>query len=170
MKHVSARLAIWCAVGLLPMLGGCIVAADLINPNTLGLLGFNIDTVRSRPGNIIVVFENNTDQVAIFGAYRQLDPADTATAFTFVVQADPMDTANEVVTCPAGLVSLGAPGAMGETAGAQVGGMAVNYTGDPLQEGLDYSCGDLIVFTVNAAAAGDNQQTFVITARVIPGR
>lgn len=171
MRHGSARLFVWCAVGLLPLLGGCVVAADLINPSTLQLLGFNVDTIRPRPGNIIVVFENNTDQPAIFAAYRQSDPADVATAFSFVVAADPMDTANEVVACPVGLVSLGAPAAMGgDTVGAQIGGAAVNYTGDPLQQNVDFVCGDVIVFTAVAVATGDMNQAFTLTARVIPGR
>ncbi len=170
MKHGTARLALWCAIGLFPMLGGCVVAADLINPSTLQLLGLNIDTIRPRPGNIIVVFENNTDQPAIFAAYRQSDEDEISTAFSFIVEADPMDTSNEVVACPVGLVSLGAPNAMGETLGAQIGGTAVNYSGDPLQEGVDFVCGDVIVFTANPIAAGDMNQTFEITARVIPGR
>ena len=150
-------------------LSGCLFAADLLNPATAASLGF---TINNPVGSVVVVFKNDTDQPAIFFAFQQNDTTQVNTARGFQVGVDPNSDSNEVMNCPTGRISLGAPQADGTVAGDQsaaVGATVVAYTGDAVREGVDYQCGDVIVYRVSVRPGGDPASDFVITASVRPG-
>ena len=122
---------------------------------------------------MLVVFVNDTDQMATFAAFQQSDPTDVDTARSFQVGVDPNSNSNEVLSCPTGRISLGSPvltGTGGVNLSVQVGAVAVSYTGDAVLEGGDYLCGDVIEYRVSVIPSGDPASDFVITARVRPGR
>ena len=146
MNRRSTWLLIVSAVFVVPvLLGGCIFAADLINPAAITALGLDPNSINRPVGTVLVVFVNDSDQPAVFTAFLQTDPQDINTARTIQIIVDPNSNTNEVLSCPTGQVSLGTPRLV-----------------DPVLEGVDYLCGDLIEYRVGA--------DFVVTAQIIPGR
>lgn len=174
MKRSSTwLLPVLTAVMALAPLTGCIFAADLINPAAITALGLDPNSINLPVGTVLVVFVNDTDQPAIFTAFQQTDPLDVNSGRTFQVGVDPDSNSNEVLSCPTGQISLGAPvvaGTVGTAANVLVGAAVAVFTGDPVLEGVDYLCGDLIEYRVSVIPGGDPLADFVVTARVVPGR
>ena len=152
---------------------GCIFAADLINPAAIAAVGLDPNSINRPAGTVLVVFVNDTDQMATYAAFQQSDPTEVDTARSFQVGVDPNSNSNEVLSCPTGRISLGSPvltGTGGVNISVQVGAVAVSYTGDAVLEGVDYLCGDLIEYRVSVILGGDPLADFEVTARVVPGR
>lgn len=157
--------------------GGCVFATDLLNPGVLLALGFDPATVIRPSGAVIVAFTNNTDRLVEFQWYQAIDPNNLSAGVVLLTsQVPPGDTSNEVIQCPTSLMSLGIveDDFTVTPTGALIflddnpDGTPVTYNGSPLQEGLDYRCGDLLSVDIVVIPGGDNQFGFVI--EVIPGR
>jgi hypothetical protein len=124
-------------------------------------------------GSVVVLFRNNTDLLVEFEGIQAEDPNDLAAGtrvFTALVQ--PGQSSNEVLRCPTGMITLAIVDAgfavtptgavVFDNTGAPTD---VPYAGTPLVEGADYSCGDLISYTIVPDGAG-----FRIIAEVVAGR
>lgn len=162
--------------------GGCLLAADLINPELLLSLGLNPNTIRPSAGRVIVAFTNRTTQPAEFfavlvdeanegtGEISAVVPANESSAHVAncpVRQIIPGQLGdNQAVAQPAVVVNPAQPGAAGG------GGTDVAYGGAALQNGVDFFCGDVIEIQLNpVAAAGEGGAAgFALLVRVIPGR
>lgn len=164
-----------------PLLGSCVIAADLINPALLFQLGLDPGSLRPPPGKVLVVYVNDTDVLVEFQAYQANDPDDLAGGGVVISanEVPPGENSNDQFECPTGAISLGqvdANFAVNNT-GALVfnqpgAGTAIPYNGTVMREGVDYNCGDVIEFRITAVTGQDQnqQQGFVIRARRIPGR
>lgn len=174
-----ARLLI-AATGLLAIVpGGCIFAADALNPNLLSSLGFDPNAVFPRRGTVIVVFQNQTNAVALFNAFETDDLADLGIdSRNFNVVVDPGESRNEVLDCPIGGLGLGAIGGTGQELeivpdqavvvfGADADGVEVAYLGQPLAANQDFFCGDVVIVSLVPIAADPGVG---ITVQVVRGR
>jgi len=169
-----------CGLLLLPTLG-CVFAADLINPDFLGQVGFDPATIVSPPGRVVVAFANDTDQSATFYAYVAEevlgDQITSGSNLTAVVAAG--TTSSRAVDCPFEFLAPGRLGGdLSESADAAVvgdvaGQETVTYAGTPLVLGVDFVCGDLIEIRLIQTSGGDDQaaQTqYDLRVQVHPGR
>lgn len=156
---------------------GCGVLVDPLNPGLISSLGLDPASVQRPPGRVIMAFENDTTSPAIFVAYHAGDSSDlTKDPQNFSVQVEAAETRNAVIDCPIGIMGPGAiledftignTAAGVDTANGQV---AVLYLGTPLISGSDFNCGDVIVVRLQSAATGDQQEQFVLTVEVQPGK
>ncbi|MFH1746286.1 MAG: hypothetical protein ABIG44_04505 [Planctomycetota bacterium] len=165
------------AVGgvMLLMAGGCVIAADALNPAFFSGLGFDPNTIFPPSGTIIVTFTNNTNAPATFYAFESADAVDlVADSRNFSVEVQPGETRNEVLTCPVGMFSpgiLGADLSIDNTAAdvqATGGAGTATYDGVPLVEDTDFSCGDVIDVQLYIVGAVDSG-AYLVTVRLIPG-
>ncbi|MBL8880904.1 MAG: hypothetical protein JNG88_17460 [Phycisphaerales bacterium] len=172
-SHKFRRLAL--PVLATPLLSGCVLLSDAINPTLLTQVGLDPNTIFPSPGAVIVVFNNQTQFPVLFYAFQAQEPADLAVdATNMSLLVDPATTRNTVLDCPIGVVS---PGVLGptfepETLAATVfngQGTDVDYLGAALISGRDFACGDVIEIRVTAGAGGDQQQAFAINVFVLPG-
>jgi hypothetical protein len=156
--------------------GGCILAADALSPGLLGSLGFDPNVIFPARGTIIVVFKNETQATALFSAFETADAGDLSLETrNFSVSVDPGESRNEVLECPVGALSPGVVTGAGDMLTVDVAnaalvfvdaaGTAVAYGGAALISGEDYTCGDVILVTLQQF--GD---AFGLTVQVIPGR
>jgi hypothetical protein len=175
-RSSTRKLAI---IGLaVPLLSGCVVLSDVINPNLLVSLGFDPNTILPPTGTVIVVFNNQTQFPVTFYAFQAQEPNDLRVdAANLSLTVDPNATRNDVLDCPVGVISPGVldndfnPDPLAATVFTGQQGVDLNYAGAPLLSGRDYTCGDVIEIRVTAGAAGgDAQQAFAVTVRVLPGR
>ncbi|MFO0838710.1 MAG: hypothetical protein U1D55_09290 [Phycisphaerae bacterium] len=179
MKTVRARVLTLIGGALIAAAsGGCLFAADALNPNVLTSFGISPQTVSSGGGRVIVVFDNQASLEASMSAV-EVDDATTPTqareSNRTLIPAG--ESANVVLDCPVAAVIPGRIGDQGTTiqiddvtAVVDPNGAAteVSYTGAPLRASVDYRCGDVIVISLLQAAGTTDQ--FRISVRVIPGR
>ncbi len=174
MTNVRLWIALASLVVLTSLSGGCLFAADALNPNVLTSLGISPSSISRGGGRVVVVFDNQTDQLASFTAVL-LDNANNPTQARELGRENVPagETANVVLDCPVGVVFPGrlgdgleveAVGAIVDPAGAAT---EVEYAGSALASGVDFRCGDVIVI---ALEPGGGDAEFRITVRVIPGR
>lgn len=156
-------------------LSGCVVATDLINPSLLTSLGFDPQTVVPPQGKVVVAFQNSTNFNAAFAsAYLKTDFGVNAQV-NLVTAGDvgPGETRNAVLDCPVAIISpapdidnLGATqdGILAVVAnGTEVAEVA--YLGQPMLNGRDFECGDVIL--IQLIAVGDG---FAVQVQLLPGR
>jgi len=175
---------------MLAPVASCGIPADLLNPGFLVGLGLDPATVIPQQGSVIVAFKNSTTHTATFYAFESVSAIKLGqSSRNFSVDVGPSEVKNEVLDCPVGLISPGELAAdfTPDTRAAVVhvvttaqqtqtqNEVDVAYTGDPLTSGSAYTCGDVIEIELSAAAGGTNgqtanQQQFVLTVQVIPGR
>jgi len=164
---------------VLPALG-CVVGADLLSPVLAYTLGYDPASLTGQQGTVIVAFYNQTPYPAQFRAFESLDAADlTRDSRNFSAVVGAMDVANEVLSCPVGVVSPGTLGADFSLAGADPiaavvqagdGTVEVSYGGQPLLSGETYSCGDVVEIRLySAGGGGETDAAYGVTVRVIPG-
>jgi hypothetical protein len=184
---MNSRIWRWavCGLVLLPI-GGCGIAADVLNTGFLTGLGLDTATIIPPQGSIIVAFNNTTKFPALFSAWESVDPVNLKrSSKNFSVEADGGQVKNQVLDCPIGAIAPGSLGAnftpeaqaavvtVTDAQGA-VTTTTVDYNGQPLESGIAYACGDVIEITLSqvtqASTTGQAQQSFAITVQVIPGR
>lgn len=176
MRLMRAAVATVLSAAVLFPSGGCILAADAINPGLFSALGFDPQLIFPPRGTLIVVFRNDTQSPALFSAFETSDLNDlTLDTRNFSVTVDPGASRNEVLECPIGAISPGLVGGEGEdleidAANAGIvfdegAGTAVAYGGSVLQSGQDYACGDVILVTLQQFGAD-----YGFTVQVIKGR
>ncbi len=160
----------------LPLLG-CALVGDALDPTFVAQLGLDPATIISQPGVVLVAFNNTTNQPAVFQAFSTVDAIDpTRGARNFSVDVAGKEVKNEVVDCPVGLIAPGSLDAsfawqrVGATVTTGTATTAVEYGGVPVTAGQSFLCGDVIEIRLSAAAATGDQQNYLITVRVIPGR
>jgi hypothetical protein len=161
---------------------GCTLGVDVLNPNALAFLGIDPAFVTPPPARVIVAFNNDTDfQASFFVAVSDdtRDPTSNAQGIPGVLDAG--DAIANVLECPVGVITPGAPSAdfSTDTVATQVSVVGadgtelvdVTYTGSPLVFGRDFRCGDVIeVRLVQTEAVDDTQQAdFQLRLTVIPG-
>ena len=165
------------------VLGGCIDLTQFtnaLNPEFLSAMGLGTD-VTSLPGDapgLLVEVENRTDRWArAVVAYRDGD--DNVASFTTLVA--PSDKTGQMLVCPVAEITLGdlsSPGQSGvliyliDDVGGSLDSLdsapfiEVDPFGVLLQEGVNYDCGDGLVFTVEpSSAARSGYQTFAYVRR-----
>ncbi len=186
MTVAKIRIGRWlmCGLAALP-LSACAIPADLLNPDLLTGLGLDVATIIPPQGKIIVAFNNTTAFPAEFMAWESVDPVNfQRSSRNFTVVAQGHEVKNTVLDCPVGAIS---PGSLGATftpdamaavvlvtdAQGAATVVDVQYAGQPLTSGVAYTCGDVIEISLAETAQGtgtQQQQSFAITVRVIPGR
>jgi hypothetical protein len=154
---------------------GCMVGLDLINPDLLTNMGFDVNTLMPPSGTVVVMFVNHSAGQAIFQAFEVPDlnqPSHGSRNFS--VQVPPGKSDNEVLTCPLAMVGLGTLGAdfasvdssaavIVQTTGdtGTSGSTTIGYAGTPLYSPRDFQCGDLIQVELGSDGA-------TLTVQVIP--
>jgi len=154
-------------------LGGCILAADLLNPDALAAIGLDPGTVITPPGRVLVAFTNTTVVDAQFNL-ALLNATQTDGLQDAVIVAAG-ETGNAVYECPASVLIPGVIAAaqaqegqltVDRNAAVEVGlamGVAgVAYAGSDLLSGRDFSCGDVIEIRLLQEGAGTMAQDFRI--------
>jgi hypothetical protein len=175
MRFVKWTCVRWAGCCLLALpIGGCGLPLDLLNPNLASSLGFDVSTIQSGQGTVIVAFQNATRYPVTFFAFESQDTTDLSIdSRNFSLEVANGEVGNEVLSCPLGLISPGSLNAsfqISEVAAevqAEAGAVQVAYGGAPLQINSAFSCGDVIEMRVSPS--GD-ATTFVLTVRVVPGR
>ncbi|MBU0640000.1 MAG: hypothetical protein KKB50_14120 [Planctomycetes bacterium] len=181
--HVLAALA---GALLLVPLGGCVVAADLVNPAFFEQLGLDATTIIGQSGFVVVAFSNETDQQARFHLYFAVDATDLRAGVDEIFSdVFPGDMSSEPVPCPFELLSFGevddnfSANTTGAVLTAVTAGQdaqaesTVEYAGAPLIAGVDFVCGDLIdvqLYQTTTGTADNQQNQYAFRIRVIPGR
>lgn len=170
-----SRLARGLALCGLFALAGCVVATDLINPSLLTSLGFDPQTVVPPQGKVVVAFQNSTNFTAAFAsAYLKTDFGVNAQV-NLVTAADvgPGETRNAVIDCPVAVISP-APDIdpLGEIQDGILALVAtdtevaeVAYAGQPMLNGRDFECGDVVL--IQLVQVGDG---FGVQVQLLPGR
>lgn len=157
------------------VLSGCVVATDLINPSFLTGLGFDPQTVVPPQGKVVVAFQNSTSGNASFAsAYLKTDFGVNAEVnLITAVDVGPGETRNAVLDCPVVVIS---PAPDIDNLGATQDGVliavqtaaetvAIAYTGEPLLNGRDFQCGDVILIR-----AVQNGAAYGVQVQLLPGR
>ena len=155
-------------------LGGCVVATDVLNPALLTGLGFDPQTVVPPQGKVVVAFQNSTSATAsFFSAYLKTDfGASSEVSQISAVNVGPGETRSAVLDCPVAVISP-APGidnfgAIGDGAVIELQTDAdlveLAYTGEPLLNGRDFQCGDVILIRATENAG------FGVQVQLLPGR
>lgn len=174
MRDARGRMLSVCLIGLLSVVvGGCAVAADLINPALFEQLGLDASIFKPTQGVVLVVFNNTTGSTATFYAYSAKNAANlTQGSRNFSVTVPNGEVRNEAVECPIDVIS---PGQIGDTGGTAAnvndGGTntTVTYAGGALFSGTSFQCGDVIEVRLVQTATG-TANAFEIRVRVIPGQ
>ena len=135
--------------------GGCIGTGEFLNPEFLAALGVTngVATVPGEAPAVIIELENRTGRV-IEGQLTWRNSDGTVDERILVVPTD--SKTSEAVICPVEEMTLGDvsnPQATGAVVRLGNGGptdpfIAVEAFGVVLQEGVNYSCGDSVTFTV----------------------
>lgn len=157
MKTIRTCRNLFLMLGLTGLLG-CAIATDLVNPDLIRGLGLDTNIISPSQGTVIVVFENSTSVTAgmCVAEYPTADPNSLQTACQTV---DPGTTKNYVFQCPITTIIPGIgttaadPNATSAGTGAAtvVNGTSatdINYTGSPLNSGVEFHCGDVIQITL----------------------
>lgn len=183
MRRKLCEAVRWLACGLALPLGGCTIAADLVNPNLFAQLGIDPAMIVAQQGVVIIAFNNETRGSATFYAFTASSANDmTVGARNISVSVEPSTVKNEVVECPVGMV---VPGSLGTdftydstavvAAGATTAGTAeqsvAGYAGPPLALGTAFACGDVIEMRLSYGTATGTDQTqlpIVFTVRRVP--
>jgi hypothetical protein len=152
---------------------GCIGTGEFINPEFLAALGFTGGAV-SLPGEapqVVIELENRTGRV-IEGQLTWRNSDGTVDERIMVVPTD--SKVSEAVFCPVEEMTLGDvsnPQATGAVVRLGNGGpndpfIAVEAFGVILKNDVNYSCGDLITFTVQPSnATNSGYQAFAFIRR-----
>jgi hypothetical protein len=162
------------ALLVLAPLTGCQIPADLINPDLITSLGFDVESISPSAGRIVVAFNNEASSPADFFIAVSDDPADPLSNVIGapVTNVAAGETVNRVFDCPVGVITPGLPNAEGTTGTAAINvqtgaGIAVLYNGSTIVSGRDFRCGDVVeirlVQTGDGAAAAD--YAIVVTIR-----
>jgi len=166
-------------VALVVALAGCGTLTGFLNPDFLSALGSGTQ-IASLPGDapgLLISVENRTDRwVQIMVSYRDAD--ETVQNFTSMVA--PEDKTSQMLVCPITEITMGDVGDLSQ-AGAVVFLMddvvdsgellnapylEVDPFGVLLREGVNYDCGDELLFTVKSSSqTRSNYQTFVYIRR-----
>ena len=178
MKAFTKPLMLTTLCGLLALpSGGCAILADALDPNLAVMLGLDPATISPQRGTIIVAFDNTTRFAAEFFAFESVEPepADyVVDSRNFSVQVPAGQVRNEVLSCPVGAISPGsldasfAPQTLAVQVTTDTEVTDVEYTGQALQAGTAYSCGDVIEIRLVATGTA-TAQTYSISVRIIPG-
>lgn len=185
MKRRCYRQPLWAALLLSVMCSaGCVVAADLLNPDLAATLG--VTAVPQRTGSIVVRYSNTSNFSAVFASQWSDDPSDLTSNFASVPSGAvaPNDAFNFVIDCPVGVWQprgivggissndLNATSATVVVVGADgtVNVLDIPFAGAALQSGTDFLCGDLIEVRLVQIGAGAAATDYVIRVQVIPGR
>lgn len=166
------------SIATLPLIGGCVFATDLVNPDLLTGLGVDVDTVIPPQGRIVVAFNNTTDVNAEMRVATSKNSSTPETDFS--VEPIPV-AAGEVrsvaYSCPVAVVAPGdsiaenfLTGGIAAVVGVGDNVVEIPYTADLLLSGRDFSCGGVIEIRLIETGGGDNEAGFAIRVQVIPGR
>jgi hypothetical protein len=178
--HSQRRMAPSMLVATLSLLAygaqpGCVLLSDVLNPQAILGFGFDPATVFPSTGTVIVTVTNGTNFRTTFSVVHAANGADLLrSGRTAAFDVEPGQTGNVVLSCPVEVVIPGVLTPAGEvdTTAAIVqqndAGTAVNYAGPAIVQPRMFTCGDVIAFTVAAAAGAENE--FVITTRIIKGQ
>jgi hypothetical protein len=176
MRVIAGSSFVLVALALCLPLGGCVVAADLFNPDALLSLGLDPSLLQSPPGTIIVAFNNTTRNTAAMQAFASQSAVDpTINSRNFAVQVDAGETRNEVLSCPVGALAPGSLAddfsfeALAATVFEEDGTTTVDYNGPVLEFGTSYLCGDVIEIRLTAVTTGE-ETGYAIIVRVIRGQ
>jgi len=182
---VTKNRVVWglLATVLLVPLSGCMIAADLINPDFWGQIGIDSALISQPEGTIIVVFNNQTSTTAYFQAFVLPDATDvTRNSRNLAAQVNGGDLRNEVIDCP---IELIAPGSLASDYSINTVGATLTVVDDQqtattvqveydtalaLQEGVAFQCGDVIEIRLSQTGAAEAEDQFLLTMSVIPGQ
>ncbi|MFN0138172.1 MAG: hypothetical protein ACKVS9_18870 [Phycisphaerae bacterium] len=177
MKRLGFAKIGWLSAAVLPLLGGCAVATDLVNPDLLTGLGVDVDTVISPQGRLIVTFNNTTNFPAEMFVSVSTNSTDPSASFsTDSVPVAAGEARSLAYSCPIAVI---APGDVIDQNFGATGTVAVIGAGDAVVEigqdsaalvsGRDYSCGAVIEIRLVQVATGD-EGNIITRVEVIPGR
>lgn len=162
----SRRAAVGAALALSILGAGCSSPLDFLNPTLLSALGAG-QRVASLPGDapgLLVAVRNGTDRwVDMVVSYRDID--DNVVNYTTVVKSG--DKTAQMLICPVkeltlgDVANLGTPGvkvylvsgATGAAGLANAPFLEVDPFGTLLRVGVNYDCGDEVLFTVEPSGA-----------------
>lgn len=161
------------ALCLVPLCGGCQIAADFINPSVYTALGLDPDTVTPPQGRIVVAFNNTTASLATF--FVTVANSDLTDLREASAEVGGGQTGNAVFDCPIDLVLPGgiATGDQGTPAvvvTTAMGNVVVNYAGVAIEAGRDFQCGDVIEVRLQQVGAGAAAADFNIRVTIRAGR
>lgn len=161
----SRLVAVGAGLVLTAVCAGCSSPLGLLNPNfalTLGLAGEQVATLPGDAPGLLVSVENRTNRwVDVVVSYR--DGEDNASTYTTLV--GPRDKGGQMLVCPVREITLGAVSDL-EAVGAivylvdemdqiedptQVPYLEVDPFGTLLREGVNYDCGDELLFVVQTS-------------------
>lgn len=169
MSHSTLRFSLLVAgIGMLVPMLGCIVAADVLNPDFLSAVGLDPATVIPSEGRLLVAFQNSTQATADFRALLSEDFSSNAAEQTQVIAIGvaASETRTLVIDCPVGdFLPLEVLVVVSEGAATQV-----QFVGTPLRSGVDFRCGDVIEMSVVQFTDAEGNVTYRIEAQVLPGR
>lgn len=177
----SRLLAVGAGLTLTAVFAGCGSPLGLLNPNFGSVLGLSGEQVATLPGDapgLLVSVENRTGRwIDIVVSYRDRD--DNATAYTTLV--GPWDKGAQMLVCPVREITLGDVSDL-EAAGVvvylmdemdevedptQVPYVEVDPFGTLLREGVNYDCGDELLFVVQPSSdTRSGYRTFAFIRRV----
>jgi hypothetical protein len=171
LRIVARRTALLIGAALLPVLPACVVVGDALNPQFIAGLGFDPDTLTADPGTIIFVFDNasNAAQATFELEYGPdtVGDEDVSLDLSIAVSNEAARPENEVIDCPLGEVlptgvQIITTADDGTTTTAEV-----PWAGGTLQNGVDYQCGDVLVFRLVDAPGAEAD--FNLQVEIIPG-
>lgn len=171
LRSVARRTALLIGAALLPMLPACVVVGDALNPQFIAGLGFDPDTLTADPGTIIFVFDNPSSAAqARFGVEygsNTVDDEDFSFEISIPVSNVAARPANEVIDCPLGEVLPTGVQIIATADDGTTTTTEVPWTGGTLRNGVDYQCGDVIVFRLVDAPGAEAD--FNLQVEIIPG-
>jgi hypothetical protein len=174
-RNLRVAYAAAALFGLAPLCG-CQIPADIINPEFLTNLGFDAATIRQSAGRVIVAFNNEARNPAVFFIAVSEDPANPLVNVVGIpAEVAAGETVNRVLDCPVGAVAPGPPQEDGEGGGdailVQTGaGLAIPYNGSSIVSGRDFVCGDVIEIRLVQTGDGDAAEDYEIVVTIRAGQ
>jgi hypothetical protein len=171
LRSIATSTALLIGATLLPVLPACVVVGDALNPLFISGLGFDPDTLTADPGTIIFVFDNQSSAaLATFEVEYGLNSVgEEDISFELSVAATNADPspANQVIDCPLGEVLPTGVEIIATADDGTTTTTEVAWTGGTLRNGVDYQCGDVIVFRLVDAPGAEAD--FTLQVEIIPG-